>query len=398
MSLERRPEEQALDRLILELREQPAPELDWQRMEARLMREPKPEPSRAGLGWLRRLRLPTAGLLAAATVVAAVVVEHRPTAVPAKLSAKASPLRMFRSVSGEPLNGDQLALGTHVTAGAQPLVVEHVGRARWTLEPHATATLTNSGEFLTLRLDSGALSAAVVPNPKPETFAVEVGGTRVAVHGTAFRVERSADRVLVSVSEGTVAVEPTGTHAAPSFLLRRDSRGSFGLDGHTGSVEGNASAVVSDSASQSHREIAPNTLKGAPRAALRAAHAANHAGSAASASAAPVAVPAPAPTPASSGPALPLQPSISEIETGVSSALDLLNGCFRDQAHSTGIHVVASTGLTLHVTGEGMVQSVTFAPPLAPAVEDCAVNGLRDLTFARSTEGLTFTRVFELTR
>ena len=38
--MERRPEERALDRLILELREEASPELDWERIEARLMREP----------------------------------------------------------------------------------------------------------------------------------------------------------------------------------------------------------------------------------------------------------------------------------------------------------------------------------------------------------------------
>ena len=118
--------------------------------------------------------------------------------MPAKQTAKLSTRR---------LNGDQLALGTRLTAGNQPLVVEHLGRARWTLEPHATALVTDAGEFLTVKLESGALSAAVVPNPKPETFAVEVEGTRVAVHGTAFRVERVAERVQVEVSEGTVAVE-----------------------------------------------------------------------------------------------------------------------------------------------------------------------------------------------
>ena len=92
------------------------------------------------------------------------------------------------------MNGDQLALGTRLTAGDRALVVEHHGRASWTLEPHATARVSDAGEFLTITLESGALSATVVPNPKPETFAVEVGGTRVAVHGTAFRVERTGEQ------------------------------------------------------------------------------------------------------------------------------------------------------------------------------------------------------------
>ena len=95
---------------------------------------------------------------------------------------------------------------------------------------------------------------------------------------------------------------------------------------------------------------------------------------------------------------MPVQPSISDIENGVSSAVELMNRCFNDQTRSTGIHVSANTGLTLSVAPDGTIQSVTFAPPLAPAVEDCAVSGLRALTFAHSIEGVTFTRLLELTR
>jgi hypothetical protein len=376
VSEERRPEERALDRLILELREEPSPKLDWERVEARLLREPRPTAPSASLSLIRRLRLPAAGLVAAAAM-ATLVMARRPVAVPQKQVAK---------LSSAPLNGDQLALGTRVTAGNQPLVVEHHGRARWTLEPHATALVSDAGEFLTVKLLSGALSAAVVPNPKPETFAVEVEGTRVAVHGTAFRVERVGERVQVEVSEGTVAVEPSGVHSMPTFLLRRDSRGNFALDGRTGSVEGNASAVVTGGRGRSHRAVA----RVAAAAPVPHGHPSAPAVQSAKPelSAAPVAQPSP----------LPIQPSISDIESGVSSALELMNRCFHDHTHSTGIHVSASTGLTLSVAGDGTIQSVTFAPPLAPAVEDCAVSGLRSLTFTPSASGVTFTRVLELQR
>jgi hypothetical protein len=325
----------------------------------------------------------------AVAALTALVITHQP-----ELAPTTTVPHVVAKLSSDPLNGDQLAIGTRVTAGDRELVVEHQGRARWTLEPHATASVADAGEFLTLKLESGALSAAVVPNPKPETFAVEVGGTRVAVHGTAFRVERAGERVLVAVSEGTVAVEPSGAHSMPAFLLRRDSRGSFALDGRSGSVEGNASAITPSSGARSHREVAraprPAHLPPAPQAAQAAQ---------AGAPLEPSAAQAPAPAqPSQPAQQLPAQPSISDIESGVSSALELMNRCFHDKTQSTGIGVSANTGLTLSVAGDGTIQSVTFAPPLAPAVEDCAVNGLRSLTFARSTDGLTFTRLIELTR
>ena len=380
MSADRDPNEEALERLIVELRAEPAPELDWDRVEARLMREPKAVARSATAELASRLRWPAVVLVAAAAVFAFSKRPHPPVAAIAPKAAA--------QLASGPLNGDKLALGTRVTAGNQSVVVEHQGRARWTLEPHATAFVSNVGEFLTVQLENGALSAAVVPNTKPETFAVEAGGTRVAVHGTAFRVERAADRVLVQVSEGTVAVEPTQTHSEPSFLLRRDSRGNFALDGRSGSVEGNASVVVGSTAAQSHRQIA--LVQHAARPAKASAT------SAQAVSATPAAAAEPAAAPAAQ--ALPLQPSISDIERGVSSAISLLNGCFRDQTHSAGIRVSASTGMTLSVASDSTVQSVTFSPPLAPAVEDCAVLGLRTLTFAHSAEGVTFTRLLELTR
>ncbi|HYP98439.1 MAG TPA: FecR domain-containing protein [Polyangiaceae bacterium] len=373
MTVERRPEERALDRMILELREAPAPKLDWERMEARLLSQPLPRTESKSPSFWSRLRLPAAGLVAVAAI-ASVIVARKPLPEPAKQTAH---------LSDAPLNGDTLALGTRITAGNQPLVVEHQGRARWTLEPHATAFVSDAGEFLTVKLSSGALSAAVVPNPKPETFAVEVEGTRVAVHGTAFRVERVADRVQVDVSEGTVAVEPSGTHSTPAFLLRRNSRGNFALDGRTGTVEGNASAVVADGdGRQSHRTLAKVTP------AARAPQSA------------PAAQPAKptATEPSAQAQSLPAQPSISDIEKGVSSALELMNRCFHDQTRTTGNRVSANTALTLTVAGDGTIQSVTFAPPLAPGVEECAVGGLRSVTFARSVEGVTFTRLLELSR
>lgn len=372
MSEERGPEVHRLEQLILDVQHEPAPELDWRRAEARLMAEL--EPARP-ISTLSRVRWPALGLFASAVLAAAVVL-LRPAPNHAVLTAK---------VSTAALNGDQFALGTRISAGSQPVVVEHQSRARWVLEPHSTAFIKDLGERLTLELEVGALSASVVPNPKPETFAVEVGGARVAVHGTQFRVEHGPDRVLVSVSEGTVAVEPVGNQSAPAFLLRRDSRGSFALDGRTGSVEGNASAILSDTGAPSHREIARSA---------RPSPGANHS----SMPAARVAPALPLPLPQSPAPVPPLQPSIADIEAGVSSALELLNRCFQDKTHSSGIKVSVSTELTLSVSGEGAVQSVTFAPSLAPAVEDCAVLGLRNLTFARSLEGVSFTRVFELSR
>ena len=380
MSRDQRPEEEALARLVLEVRELNAPNLDWDRVEARLMNEARTGTASAR-SFIGRLRWPALALAATASVVL-FVPRQRPAAPTAQP-------KVVAQVRTGPLNGDTLTLGTRVSAGNQAVVVEHADRARWALEPRSTASVTDAGEQLTIRLERGALSANVVSNPKPETFAVEVGGTRVAVHGTAFRVERIDDRVLVEVTDGTVAIEPTSAHSDPSFLLRRGSRGSFGLDGRAGSVEGNASAVMRGSGPKSQRMIARAVGSGAPRP--KVAPSASLPAPSAAVSVEPAALPTPAPP-------LPEQPSIAEIETGVSAAVELMSRCFRDKTQATDIRVSVSTGMTLSVAGDGTVQSVTFGPPLAPDVEDCSVAGLRNLAFAHSVEGATFTRILELKR
>ena len=113
MTVERRAEEQALDRLIVELREQGTPELDWQRIEARLMREPRPEPRSTAARWLSRLRLPAAGLVAAAAVASLVVTRR-----PALTSPGFGVPHVVAWVPGEPLNGDRLAIGARITCPA----------------------------------------------------------------------------------------------------------------------------------------------------------------------------------------------------------------------------------------------------------------------------------------
>ncbi|MEI9949619.1 MAG: hypothetical protein WDO74_11725 [Pseudomonadota bacterium] len=134
--MEPRPEEGALDRLISELRAEASPKLDWQRVEARLMREPQLQPRSASRSFSSRLRLPAAALLAIAAVLA-LVMTRRPVPAPAKQLAK---------LSNAPLNGDQLALGTRVTAGNRPLLVEHpavrAGHSNHT-PPHWSLTPVN---------------------------------------------------------------------------------------------------------------------------------------------------------------------------------------------------------------------------------------------------------------
>src|SRR5262249_7964748 len=85
---------------------------------------------------------------------------------------------------------------------------------------------------LTIALNEGSVHAEVRPQAQGEAFAVEVGHTRVAVHGTSFTVSRDGDRVIVEVAPGSVAIGPTGhPGSTQGWLLVGPDQASFSLDG-----------------------------------------------------------------------------------------------------------------------------------------------------------------------
>ncbi|HEY4158660.1 MAG TPA: FecR domain-containing protein [Polyangiaceae bacterium] len=373
------PREDALRKLVAEVRSQGTPELDLDRLETRLMSQlstQKPA-SRTPTPWLA-----WAGVAVAAAAAYGVFTHVSPRAGESKAELRESrPLP--RPAANEPLNGDALALAVLVSSSEEPRSVEHAGRARWTLARHSSAAIAEQGAHLTVKLESGSLSARVTPSQTPETFAVEVGGMRFAVHGTAFRVERTGDRVVLEVSEGIVAVEPRDVRNSAEFLLRASSRGEFALDGRIGKLEGNASVVANAAGPTSQHAVI---------------HAAYPPIQAKKADPVTSAEPAPAPAPSANEPAvLPAQLSIGDVEAGVSPAVAIVERCFRSEGEN-GVAVTMKTGMTLRVTGQGEIDNVMFGPPLTPTVEACAAQGLRSVTFAHSLEGTTFTRILELSR
>jgi hypothetical protein len=224
-----------------------------------------------------------------------------------------------------------------------------------------------------LRLESGAIQSEVVPGLGRDSFAIEVGQARVSAHGTVFRVELRGDRIRVAVSEGTVAVGPKGSVLTPSFLLEAGAQGDFALDGRTGHVN---KLERPSAAARAQRTKVPATAGRDERAT----------GS--------------PPASASSAPGeLPAEPSISDIESGVMELVNVAGSCFaRHTAPGDGVEVTVRTAVTLQIGPEGGVTEVEFSPPLSPAVEACAESGIRQLAFARSTDGAKVTRLLELKR
>lgn len=353
--------EAALRRLVRDARDEPPAELDWAAVEQRLMSDVARNQRTS-----RRSPYPLAWAgLAAAAAVAIFFASQR-----AKIAVPQTPPPIIEATEPLRKNGDALAIGSRVTAPNRELSVDHAGRATWTLAPGSSALLAERSERITLRLERGSVLSEVVPNPKPETFIVEAARARIAVHGTVFRVTLEGERVIVQVREGIVAVGPQGN--VPAFFLKAPAHGDFAADGHSGSIDGRPLGDTSE------RRSEPLKLN-------------------------PWRAPSVAPLPSLLAPAvaaeLPLEPSISDIEAGVSRIVDATTDCFRRYTQSAeGVQITVRTALSLQIADSGAISDVDFQPPLSPEAEQCAAQGISQITFAPSKQGAKVTRMLELKR
>lgn len=353
--------EAALRRVVREARAVQPPDIDWSSSEEQLLRATQRATP-------RQARRPTfamawAGLAVAAAAALWLVHERSGTRVaiaPPEIVEATEPLRK---------NADQLPVGSRVEAHERELSVDHARRATWTLAPNSSARLLEKGERIALRLERGSVLSEVVPNPRPETFVVEAAGTRVAVHGTVFRVALEGGRVIVQVREGTVAVGPIG--AVPAFFLKAPAHGDFASDGRTGSIDGRPLGGTEQ------RRAEPSKVTASRPA---------HSGSG-------------APTATADDVELPLEPSISDIEAGFSRMVDVTTDCFgRNTVSAEGVQITVRTALSLRIEGSGRVADVDFQPPLAPEVEACAIGSISSVAFAPTQQGAKVTRMLELKR
>ena len=354
---EQERDEIVLDRLVEESRAEKAPDLNWDGLEAALMK-------RVGETPRRRSRSRAPMLLAAAAVLLAIggffsvrgVVTDRATgAVREASKTELAPV-------DHPVNGDALAPGAVVTSGADELVVVHRGHVTWKLAPESAAHVEAVGDVVAIALDRGIVSAEVVKSPRPESFVVRVERTRVAVHGTRFRVARLSDSVRVDVQEGVVGVGPMG---AAGFDLRAP-------DGATVTFNGVRTDVAA-SAVTGKREAEPSA--GAPAA-----------------------------TNASKPKAFGVPPVEADglprgALAGIEQVMTSVERCVRDNTVSgDDLRVTVETRLTLRVAATGSVGEASFAPPLAPSVAACVDAALETVRFPRSTDGFVIDRVLELSR
>jgi hypothetical protein len=402
----------ALDKLIAEKRDEFRPEdVDWSRIEGDLFARVEADRRRARAHAAREqghVWAAAAAALAAAVVVLVLVARPRPqrAAVQPEGDGVAATLMAVRGTGDVLVNGAPAAIGAPLQLGD---VVEgrgvqatfvHPGRVTVVVEAGARAVVARVEEPLVLTLDRGAVDAQVVPVPSGEAFAVDVDGSRVAVHGTHLRVAREGGHVTVDLSEGVVSVGRAPrvgsvlgtlvTAPAHAEFTAADVHGTMRVSHDRAAVRepesGFETAVAPASTEPPGAAVAPEPGRApALPAEVRLASSTSpskNAPATSDSAASPVEPPvaptvdtaaSPAPAPEQTGPD-------PDADNTVASAV---RRCMSTHPRPPEVSVAVSTTLHLWVNAQGTVRSARFEPPVAPDVNTCAAEVIYRTRFVK---------------
>jgi hypothetical protein len=400
----------ALRALSREAAEAQVPAVDWDRVEQGLFAEivggdrpaplealalpaPTVPPRRVGSPW-------TAALTAAAAIALFAGVWHVESSAPSRGSDRAA--RTPLSVHGITL-GDSLVAGDVVESKGRALAYEKRGLVTFTVAPSSRVKLVAAEQIgdgpgaVTISLAEGSVHAEVEPQPEGEAFAVEVGRTRVAVHGTSFTVSREGDRVKVEVAHGSVAVGPASHRGSTQgWLLVGPDQAMFSLDGAREAqwLAASASDSVRAAASRPERPFegvasSPDPTStsrrpsmGAAPSSMRAGHVVARGESAAHSAddATDKQIPAAdAPTQAPGVATL----HADQDEAATASILSGIESCYERQVSSFGVTFSVRSSLTLSIQPNGTIREGVFNPPLSPTLMSCAQEAITASRFPK---------------
>jgi ferric-dicitrate binding protein FerR (iron transport regulator) len=401
-----------LDRLIAEKREEFRPEdVDWSRVEGELFARVEADRRRARAHAAREqghVWAAAAAALAAAIVVLVLVARPRPqrAAVEPEGDGVAAALMAVRGSGDLLVNGAPAAIGASLHLGD---VVEgrgvqatfvRPGRVTVVVEAGARAVVARVEEPLVLTLDRGAVDAQVVPVPSGEAFAVDVDGSRVAVHGTHLRVAREGGHVTVDLSEGVVSVGRAPrvgsvlgtlvTAPAHAEFAAADVRGTMRVSHDPGSVREPESGFDTAVAPASRATVAGAVAAPEPARAPALPSEAHLASSAPPSKNVPApydsvgAVESPAaPTVDTAASPAPPPEQTSPDPDADNTVASAVRHCMSTHPRPPDVSVAVSTTLHLWVNAQGNVRSARFEPPVAPDVNTCAAEVIYRTRFAK---------------
>jgi hypothetical protein len=382
-----------LDALVREMRDDTRydngapPPVDWAKVDEQLfLRIAEAERADAVAAKGRRVVWwPIAAALAVAAGVAFVVASPRETAPLDSVTigaTSAAHAEAARFVSGDGVTidgraaapGDEIGVGSIVETSSGRAEIERPGKLTMWMEAASKVTVTREGAgALVVALDRGALEAQVVPVPEGEAFAVDVGPSRVAVHGTHLRVARDGDAVAVDLTEGIVSIgAPPRTGSTFGDLVTAPAHAEFA------SHDLAATLSVSHAPSSVRAAYVPVAIVEAPASALP-----------------PIAKAAAS---APSGPAL-SRPAASVVAVSAGDArtdavavdphaeatiINAVRACLAAHPPAADLTMTVSTVVGLDVGANGFATMARFTPPLAPDVQACAAAVVYKTRFGRT--------------
>jgi ferric-dicitrate binding protein FerR (iron transport regulator) len=372
-----------LDKILREAREdlgtREAKQVDWDEVDdalfARVDEDRRADAARSQTGTSRTWVPVTVGLAAAAALAMVVGRTRDPRTLDgSQASAQQAAGNVVAVdtegqlvVDGQPAaTGTELRLGDVIETHAAQVTVERPGKLTMVLEHETRARVTHVEGALVLALESGAVEAQVVPVPNGEAFAVDVEGSRVAVHGTHLRVQRADTQVVVDLNEGVVSIGEAPrsgstlgslvTAAAHAEFAWADPQGSLVVSHDPASVR--PAAAVGRLAMGGPPVIAPSPLP--PQPEFTAQHSPVPAG----------ALTRPQSTSTASPPAAPpLSPPDPNAEQTVAAAV---RACMGEHPGGEGVTVTVGTTVTLDVGDNGVVHLAHFWPPIGKSAQDCS--------------------------
>jgi ferric-dicitrate binding protein FerR (iron transport regulator) len=367
-----------LDKLLAEARADlgadAAKRVDWDAVDAKLFarieQERRSERARFAPTRRRGLTLAGVGLAAAVAIVALLAGRTRDpfgaddTAVSESSAGSVVAIEGEGAVlvDGKPVAGGAgLRLGDVLETRGARATIERPGKVMLTLEPGSRSVVTHVQGALILALERGAVEAQVVPVAAGEAFAVDVDGSRVAVHGTHLRVAREGARVVVDLNEGVVSI---GDAPRAGSLL-----------GALVNAPAHVEFMATDRAAtltQTHDPAAvrPPELPAPAAAALSMASTRP----AASVSRAPAAPPGETRLESKPPSGTSAKPAAASREPSPEEAIaTAVHACMAERPRADNVTVVVSTTLRLELADDGTVRFARFDPPVAPDVNACSV-------------------------
>jgi hypothetical protein len=385
--------EKALAALTREAADLPLPDLDWERIEAKVLSAveiapvaTKVAPRVSVARWVPSppTWVSTPWPMAVAAAAAAALIYGSPTGAPRAPREPEEALTAVTRTGSPARNLASLEVGDVARTDGRSAVYDKAGVVRFALAPNSRIEVVANdideqrAGGMTVALLEGSLHADVKPRTEGEVFAVEVERTRIAVHGTSFTVVREGDRVIVDVAHGSVAVGPVGYRGSThGWLVVGPDRAVFSLDGARQATWLGAAPEAASAAIEPVVEPPPATVSGASasRGKRPLAAATTRVETTAGSTKGEVAassVGAPRVTAWGSGAIVEGHDPSEQEASEMAAILRQLETCYEKQVSSFGVRFSVESSLKLTILPSGAIREGVFTPPLSPTLMSCA--------------------------